>query len=103
MNIDKADHNLRCGALFDRQQSKQIIVIDLMNQSVQLNIVIQMLTTPSARQMDKLLTVFTTFLTEVVENSFDVHFLQQTLRRVLKLTDLHWQFLDFIFFVIERA
>jgi hypothetical protein len=54
-----------------------------------------MLATPTTRQMNKLLAVLLALVTELVEDYFDVHFFQQSLRSILEFTDLKRQFLHF--------
>lgn len=94
LDRDQLNHYFRCAALFDSQKREKVVVVDLMDQSVDLNIVVQVLTATTARQVHELLDVFLALRAQIVVDSLNVDFFQEALGSILQFTDLHGQLLD---------
>ena len=94
LDRDQIDHHFGGASLFDRQQREKVVVVDLVDESINFDIVVQVLPATAAGQMHELLDVLLASGAEVVVDSLNVNFFQEALRGILQFTDLHRQLLD---------
>ena len=94
LDRDQIDHHFGGASLLHRQQGEKVVVVDFVDESINFDIVVQVLSATAAGQMHELLDVLLASGAEVVVNSLNVNFFQEALRGILKFTDLHRQLLD---------
>ena len=80
---DSLHHDLGSRALLNSQQGEQVLEVDFLNQAVQLDVVVQVLTSSTTRQVHKLIAVTLAFVTQFPKDILNISFFQQTDRRIL--------------------
>ena len=94
LDRDQIDHHFGGASLLHRQQGEKVVVVDFVDESINFDIVVQVLPATAAGQMHELLDVLLASGAEVVVDSLNVNFFQEALRGILQFTDLHRQLLD---------
>lgn len=74
LHVYEIDHDLGGGALLNSQKCEQVVVVDFVDQSIDFNIIHQVLTASAAGKVHKIRAMFFTFIAQFVEDSFNINF-----------------------------